>query len=189
MQPHQQALLSLLAAHAPADAVERGHLEQLVAFVAREPRCFARDTFVPGHITGSAFVVDAARGLLLLHHHRKLDRWLQLGGHDGGEQDALATARREAHEESGLKRLLLPPGPPRILDVDVHTIPARKEDPAHQHLDVRFLLLADATAPLHLDAAESHALQWVPLSEAAERMGEAGAQRVIAKIAPLCGRR
>jgi 8-oxo-dGTP pyrophosphatase MutT (NUDIX family) len=182
MHPHQLALLELLEAHVPADAIERGHLQELIDLVRRDPRCFARDSFTPGHITGSAFVVDHARGLLLLHHHRKLDRWLQLGGHDNGEQDVLQTALREAREESGLSRIDLPPGPPRILDVDVHTIPARKEDPAHRHLDVRFLFLADATQPLSMDAAESRALAWVPLADAAERMGELGAVRVVNKL-------
>jgi len=67
----------------------------------------------------------------------------------------------------------------------VHTIPARKDEPAHQHLDVRFLLLADSTQPLSMDAQESHALAWIPLADAAAKMGEAGAVRVVAKIEAL----
>ena len=180
MLPHQERLLHLLLAHHPADEVERAHLEHIAGFVRREPACFARAT-LPGHITGSAFVVDRDRGALLLHHHRKLDRWLQLGGHDEGEQDAAATALREAREESGLTRLTLD-APPRILDVDVHAIPARPNEPGHLHLDVRFLVLADGSEPLRLDVVESKALAWVPFDEAAERMGEAGARRVVAKL-------
>src|SRR2546430_4440940 len=61
-----------------------------------------------------------------------------------GERDAAATAHREAREESGLARIDWPQGPRRALDVDVHVIPARKDEPAHQHLDVRFLFLADS---------------------------------------------
>ena len=180
MHPHQQRLLDLLAAHVPADATERGHLEHIAAFVGEQPACFARAT-LPGHITGSAFVFDPATGALLLHHHRKLDRWLQLGGHDEGEQDAAATALREAHEESGLTRLALE-SPLRVLDVDVHAIPARTNEPGHLHLDVRFLVLADGAEPLRLDRAESKALAWVPLDEAAAKMGEEGARRVVAKV-------
>ncbi len=180
MRPHQERLLQLLLEHRPADEVERAHLEHLAGFVRAEPACFGRAT-LPGHITGSAFVVDAERGALLLHHHRKLDRWLQLGGHDEGEQDAAATALREAREESGLTRLALEV-PTRILDVDVHAIPARPGEPGHLHLDVRFLVLADGAEPLRLDLAESKALAWVPFEEAAARMGEVGAQRVVTKL-------
>src|SRR4051812_45048908 len=98
MTPHQAQLLALLDAHAPADAIEAGHLQAIRDLVARDAACFLRTTYLPGHITGSAFIVDPARRVLLLHHHRKLDRWLQLGGHDDGERDAAATAHREARE-------------------------------------------------------------------------------------------
>ena len=179
---HQLELLALLAGHRPADALEQSHLDAIREFVAREPACFARTTYAPGHITGSAFIVDPARQMLLLHHHRKLDRWLQMGGHDDGELDAAATALREAREESGLSNVAWPAGPRRVLDVDVHEIPARREEPEHQHLDVRFALVADSTAPLALDAQESKALAWFPLREAAARMGEAGASRVVRKL-------
>ena len=179
---HQQRLLDLLAGHVPADALEREHLARIAAFVAVEPACFSRRTFEPGHITGSGFVVDPARRLLLLHHHRKLDRWLQLGGHDDGELDAAATALREAREESGLAQVALAQEPPAVLDVDVHAIPAGAGEPAHLHFDLRFLFFADSSQPLALDAAESRALCWLPLAEAPVRMGEVGALRVARKI-------
>ena len=75
---------------------------------------------------------------MLLHHHRRLDRWLQLGGHDEGEHDPLQTALREAREESGL--LDLTPLSAAILDIDVHEIPAGRSEPAHLHHDVRYAL-------------------------------------------------
>ncbi len=185
MQPHQSKLLSLLERHVPADATEAAHLAAIRELVAREPGCFSRTHWAPGHITGSAFIVDPEQRKMLLHHHRKLDRWLQMGGHDDGELDASATALREAREESGLARVDWPPGERVVLDVDVHEIPARKDDPSHQHLDVRFLLYADSTQPLAMDAQESHALAWFPLGEAAAKMGEVGAQRVVEKIKRL----
>lgn len=178
MNPWQQAVVTLLDAHVPLDAEEAAHREHIRAFALREPRCFHRST-LPGHITGSAFVVDAEGKRILLHHHRKLDRWLQMGGHDAGEQDAAATAVREAHEESGLTRLSMQPG---VLDVDVHTIPARKDEPAHDHLDIRFLVLADPSEELTMDVAESHALRWFPLEEGVARMNEAGARRVLQRL-------
>ncbi len=75
---------------------------------------------------------------VLLHHHRRLDAWLQMGGHDEGESDPRATARREGAEESGLSDLVLLS--PAILDVDVHPIPAGKGEPPHLHHDVRYAL-------------------------------------------------
>src|SRR6056297_1200916 len=97
--------------------------------------CFERSNFQPGHVTGSAWLVDDSGENVLLTHHRKLDAWLQLGGHSDGDPDTAAVARREAEEESGLAVELVSRD---ILDVDVHEIPARKSDPAHFHFDVRF---------------------------------------------------
>ncbi|MBS2027784.1 MAG: NUDIX hydrolase [Deltaproteobacteria bacterium] len=182
MQPHQARLLALLEHFLPADDLEERHLEAIRALVSSSADCFSRTHWVPGHITGSAFIVDPARRQMLLHHHKKLDRWLQMGGHDDGERDAAATALREAREESGLAKVEWPPGERRVLDVDVHEIPARKEDPAHQHHDVRFLFYAESTQPLSMDAQESNALAWIPLADAAAKMGEEGAKRVVAKI-------
>ncbi len=176
----QLKLLALLDRHEPYDARERSHVEHVRASVEREPRCFERAT-LPGHITGSAFIVDPVEFKVLLHHHKKLDKWLQMGGHDNGELDAALTALREAEEESGLHGLSLPE-PLEILDVDVHHIPARPTEAAHQHLDVRFMLLASSSAPLQMDSAESHDLRWVPLDEVTRWLLEEGGPRVVAKI-------
>jgi hypothetical protein len=59
--------------------------------------------------------------------------------------------------------------------------------PAHDHLDVRFLLVADPELPLRRDAEESLALAWFPLVEVIEKMGESGARRVEGKIRALQG--
>ena len=100
-------------------------------------RPMPRACFDDGHITGSAWVVDPAGSRLLLTHHRKLGKWLQLGGHSDGEPDTLAVALREAREESGLR---VRPISNAVLDIDIHTIPALKGEPAHLHYDVRFAL-------------------------------------------------
>src|SRR4029453_15241807 len=79
-----------------------------------------------GHLTGSAITVSADGAHVLLLHHRKLDRWLQPGGHgDPGETTGEEGALREALEESGIEGLTLHPRAPRPLDGDVHDIPAR----------------------------------------------------------------
>lgn len=177
-----------LARHDVADEAEAEAVARVRAFLAASPAPFDRRT-LPGHLTGSAFVVDDA-GRLLLHHHRRLGLWLQLGGHADGETDAAAVAWREAGEESGLvdlafdRRLVGADGRPRPLDVDVHGIPPSGDMPAHLHFDVRYLLTTrDPGAARHAES-ESHGLEWVELAEARRRC-DAGIGRAVAKIARL----
>jgi 8-oxo-dGTP pyrophosphatase MutT (NUDIX family) len=176
-------LVATLDAHAPLDATEAAHVAAVRALVVREPRCFDRTLYDPGHLTGSAFVVDPDGGRVLLHHHRRLDRWLQLGGHDAGERDPAATALREAREESGLAGLAL--ARPEPIDVDVHLIPAARGEPPHRHFDVRYAVLAAAPAGARHDPEESLGLAWVPLAALASRMAEAGAARAAARLERL----
>jgi 8-oxo-dGTP pyrophosphatase MutT (NUDIX family) len=177
------ALSSALRRHVPADAREAEDREAILRLVETEPACFSRHTFAPGHITGSAFVVCPATGLVLLHHHRRLDAWLQLGGHDEGEQDARVTALREAAEESGLRDLTLLSD--QILDLDIHPIPAGKGEPPHLHHDVRYALVTEHPEAILKDAAESLDLAWFTLEEAAEKMNEPGGRRALARLAKL----
>ncbi|WP_133498559.1 NUDIX hydrolase [Cognatilysobacter terrigena] len=92
-----------------------------------------------GHFTGSAWLVDRAGTRVLLTHHRKLGRWLQLGGHADGDSDLGRVALKEAEEESGLGGLTLEPG---LFDLDRHWIPERGDVPAHWHYDVRYVVRA-----------------------------------------------
>jgi 8-oxo-dGTP pyrophosphatase MutT (NUDIX family) len=177
------ALFRALLRHDPADEREAADRMAILRLVETEPACFSRLTFAPGHITGSAFVVCQATGLVLLHHHRRLDSWLQLGGHDDGEHDARATALREAAEESGLKDLtLLSDG---ILDLDIHPIPAGKGEPPHLHHDIRYAVTTRTPEAIQRDAAESLDLRWFTLDEAAGKMNEPGSRRALARIAKL----
>lgn len=183
MDRARQQLLAALSAHVPADDDEGRDRDAIAALVAGSARCFDRDFYTPGHVTGSAFLVDPASGRVLLHHHRRLGRWLQLGGHDAGEHDPLATALREAAEESGLTDV--EPLSPAILDVDVHEIPAARGEPAHLHHDVRYALRTASPEAIARDDAESLDLAWLPLDEAARRMAEPGADRALRRLAEL----
>jgi 8-oxo-dGTP pyrophosphatase MutT (NUDIX family) len=129
--------------------------------------CFDRGCFAPGHITASAWIVSRERRSVLLTHHRKLDRWLQLGGHTDGDADVLSAALREASEESGLEDFVALPrvGGPEILDVDVHEIPARGSEPRHEHHDIRFLLETSERVPLRRQESESKGMGWFRLEE------------------------
>lgn len=157
---NRKSLIALLKNH-DANSIEE------VAFVPRfielldHPDAFLR-THLPGHITGSAWIVDPSREYLLLTHHAKLNKWLQPGGHADGDENVLNVALREANEETGLKELKLIQN--KIFDIDIHTIPMRKDFPEHLHFDIRFVFEGSKDVPLIL-TDESHALAWVHVDD------------------------
>ncbi len=183
LDPARAALADALRRHAPGDAQEAGDLAAVLRLVETEPACFSRRTFAPGHVTGSAFIVHPPTGRVLLHRHRRLGAWLQMGGHDEGEADPRATALREGAEESGLFDLVLLT--PAILDVDVHRIPPGKGEPEHLHHDVRYAAATRSPEAIRRDDAESLALRWFTLEEADAAMNEPGATRALARIRRL----
>lgn len=170
-------LLRQLSAHQAYDAHEERMLGLLRAFVSGHDDCFERTCSI-GHVTGSAWVVDLKREYVLLTHHVRLDKWLQLGGHADGEADILSVALREAREESGLEAIH--PVSDMIFDVDVHQIPARGAEPAHDHYDVRFLFEADRCHLLRI-SEESKALAWVKIADVRTLTREESVLRMVAK--------
>ena len=174
---HRKKLLTLLNRY--ADRFPDEDTSRFRHFVERQPRCFERDCWDDGHVTGSAAVLDRAGTSMLMTHHAKLGRWLQLGGHADGDTDPLAVACREATEESGLAVV---PIHAEILDLDIHAIPARRADPAHFHYDVRFLLQVERPGSPRM-THESLALRWVPLDDVAAVTTEGSILRMVAKIA------
>lgn len=158
----------------PAEARFITPFQQLL----RHPDCFQR-YHLPGHITGSAWIVNHSRSKVLLVHHAKLNRWLQPGGHADGEEDIINVALREAQEETGVKNFQLLS--PTIFDVDIHPIPARPDFPAHDHYDIRFLFQADDADPL-IVSEESHDVRWIELGRLAEFNAEDSIQRLGQKL-------
>jgi 8-oxo-dGTP pyrophosphatase MutT (NUDIX family) len=176
---HRAAVLKLLRAHAARslEPHEAAMVADVIRFVEAQPDCLLR-TCVPGHLTGSAWIVSPGRTRTLLTHHHKLDKWLQLGGHADGDGDLLAVALREAREESGLTRLHAVST--EIFDFDRHLIPARKAEPEHYHYDLRFLIEADPDEPLTI-SSESKDLAWVELSRVTALNPEESMARMVRK--------
>jgi 8-oxo-dGTP pyrophosphatase MutT (NUDIX family) len=164
---HRRPLLGLLEQYAKRHPDEAGEIARVQRLVEGHPDCFERSC-LPGHITASCWIVSDDDERCLLTHHRKLGRWLQLGGHADGDPDVRSVALREAREESGLRRLdlVVPEDGCPLVDVDVHTIPPLGEEPAHEHHDVRFLLRAHAGHTIAI-SQESIDLRWFGWSEAA----------------------
>ena len=158
---------------------------EISQFILRQARCFERDCFLDGHVTGSAWILNPSRQKTLLTHHRKLGKWLQLGGHSDGEPNALQVAWHEAEEESGLQVAI---GNEQIFDVDIHEIPARGSEPSHKHYDIRFLFIADDKRQLTL-SDESNDLRWVALTDLPSMTQEESVLRMMRKTCQLTDER
>jgi 8-oxo-dGTP pyrophosphatase MutT (NUDIX family) len=149
----QESLLEY-ASRYPGDA----HVADCLSFLANASHPFDRE-HESGHFTGSGWLVDASGKRVLLTHHRKLNRWLQLGGHADGDHDLAAVALREAGEESGLSGLTVEHV---IFDVDRHWIPERPNESGHWHYDVRYVVRAGVHDSFAV-SNESLDLAWVSI--------------------------
>lgn len=156
--PAASTILELWA-YADRHPDETADVLGFVAFAQSGTDVFER-TRPDGHFTASCWLVSADGQRVLLTHHRKLGRWLQLGGHADGDNDLPRVALREAQEESGLVDLRLEP---EIFDIDAHLIPARGGDRAHVHWDVRFVVHCRGSADFQV-SAESLDLAWVTVA-------------------------
>jgi 8-oxo-dGTP pyrophosphatase MutT (NUDIX family) len=183
-------LLSMLAHYRDVFPDEADVVDRICALVHGHADCFDR-TCRPGHITAAAWILSADRQRVLLTHHRKLNRWLQLGGHTDGQWQVEEAALREAREESGLTRFEFLPieGVVMPFDLDVHVIPARYNEQgeliedAHEHHDIRFLLVARDGAIQVSD--ESHDVRWYTPQEVRELTDEESVLRMLEKALAL----
>lgn len=164
---------------------EASFRSRMMALLDSSQGCFHRSTF-PAHFTGSVMLVSADGSQTLLHHHRKLGKWLPFGGHCDGEENVLAVAQREALEESGIEGLIL--ASPRIFDLDIHTIPARQGEPEHEHFDVRWMLIAPENAHFKI-SPESIELRWFTPDEMEALPLTSGNQRLLTKWRRILARR
>lgn len=182
MNPRIQTLDALLQSHAPACDEEAFYRGRMLELLTSSGDPLSRDHFEPGHFTASGFILAPDSRSVLLIHHRKLDRWLQPGGHvDPEDTDLFAAACREVREEVGIGEVS--PAAPGVFDVDIHPIPARKAEPAHEHFDVRFLLRAESLDITRND--ETHDAVWTPFDELTDRMTDPAELRVIRKLRAL----
>jgi 8-oxo-dGTP pyrophosphatase MutT (NUDIX family) len=177
----QESLLSFLLPYQPADEKEVADKARMIAFAdsLKEPLSRAQKE---AHFTGSAIIVHPDKNQVCLVYHGKYHRWIQLGGHGEVDDhgDISATALREAKEESGLEVEHFG-GVPRLIDIDVHPIQARGEEPAHFHLDMRFLFQAK-TELLVRDPNESEDVRWLPWAAAMKLVdADPSCQRMLQK--------
>jgi len=183
----------MLARYRDAFPGEAAMVDRICRLVESHSNCFDR-TCRPGHITGAAWILSTDRRRALLAHHRKLDRWLQLGGHADGQWHVEEVALREAREESGLSRFDIVPinGVLMPFDVDIHDIPALYDsdgqllEDAHEHHDIRFLMIAHSDDELSV-SDESHEVAWCTPEEVLQRTEEESMVRMLHKALDLLG--
>jgi 8-oxo-dGTP pyrophosphatase MutT (NUDIX family) len=123
--------------------------------------------------TVAIFVVHD--GKILLIHHRKLDKWLPLGGHIELDEDPEKAALREAKEESGLDVELIGERPPTTSPgtraliaprfLDIHRI-----NETHEHIGLIYWARpkggsgAPAADPT-LAIGEHHDIRWCSVED------------------------
>ena len=166
-------LLAMLDAHSPADEKESRDMQRIRELVAAHPNIFSMNCEV-GHVTASAAIIEPTTRRALLHYHKRLGRWLQVGGHAEYETDFAQVALREAREETGLPDLAFYPPAEKAapIDYDVHTIPQSGDKPEHLHLDFRYVLVTLQPDELAPASGESIQFRWLSFADALE-MGDA----------------
>ena len=173
----RQLLLNSINVYLPLE-IEGDIKDRFIAFINSYLDCFDRSCSL-GHITGSSFVISPDKSSVLLSFHRKLNIWVQLGGHADGEADVINVALREAHEESGIKLddLYIYKD---IIDLDIHLIPKNQKDQAHFHFDVRFMVLSKTWD--FICSEESLQLKWVKFNDIEHYSKEDSLIRALNKI-------
>ena len=154
-------ILQQLQQYAHSFPAESDKVQRFTAFAQNGDNWFDRSR-LDGHFTASAWVVSADGKRALLTHHRKLQKWVQLGGHADGNPELAVEALREAQEESGLSGLVLESDV--VLDIDDHQIGPRGDEPGHTHWDVRFMVRATGSEDF-VQNEESLELAWVEMTE------------------------
>lgn len=156
--------------------------KDMIQFV-QENADFHQRINLAGHLTASAWILSPDQKSILMIHHKKLNRWLQPGGHLEAQDDTLeAGARREAIEECGLTHLeLFSEG---IFDLDIHPIPEKGNEPAHFHYDVRFIYQTK-NWELEADFAEVNHIKWRKVDELLTENSEQSIHRMLLKTEKL----
>jgi 8-oxo-dGTP pyrophosphatase MutT (NUDIX family) len=170
-------LLNQLLQYSPWDSTEAAHQTAILNLLQAGPLAFDRQSYEPGHMTGSAWILAEDTGNIALIYHSRLNRWLQPGGHsEPGETDGLSTALREVREELGL---VIDPSKAQLFDLDVHRIPRTTTQPSHLHFDLRYLCLTQQQRLVSdSDAAQA---RWFTVAKLEAMQLEESMQRMLAK--------
>ena len=178
------AVADLLSRYRPQGSIEAVDVARVRALLDTAHDLWQRTN--PLHITASAMIVHRQSERVLLRWHQRQQAWLQVGGHaDPGETNPIDIALREGREETGLTDLAPWPDA-EIVHVAVVPVPAKRDDPAHEHADLRFVL---ATARPHAIRPEKPdaPLRWLSLAEARDVTTEVNVHETLRRVSSLLG--
>ncbi|WKV10779.1 NUDIX hydrolase [Marivirga harenae] len=175
-------LMQILKQYNPNTEEERDYkYKMLQLFESKKEVAFTRQN-IQAHFTASAWIIDSISRNILLLHHKKLNKWLQPGGHADGEIDLEQVSRKEAFEETGLKNLAL--AKHGIFDIDIHEIPEFKGVPQHYHYDVRFAYFCNHEEKTKINS-ESNSFQWIEIGKVKDLTNEPSIIRMVNKTRTL----
>jgi 8-oxo-dGTP pyrophosphatase MutT (NUDIX family) len=169
-------LLEKLAIYKKKHPQESKITDKFIDFVFSNPNCFSR-RLEAGHLTTSCFLVGKEQSSCLLLHHKKLNKWLQPGGHLDGQSPQEAILK-EIKEETGLQEVDFLQN--EIFDLDIHFIAPYKDTKKHYHYDIRFLIGAK-TENIKKNH-ESKAICWVQFDKLSKYTTERSILRMLQKF-------
>jgi len=174
-----QKIRSAVLARRPVDARERDSIASFIRLFDALDRPFSEQANKV-HVTASAILVTDDRRRVLLHQHKRMNMWLQPGGHIEENELPWDGAQREACEETGLPAVLVDPAGddgPLLIHVDVHAGPR-----GHTHLDLRYLVEAPNQRP-NPPADESQEVHWFHWHQAIAA-ADAGLEGILRALQP-----
>ena len=157
---------------------ENSNVKKMLKFLREEKNCFSRSN-LKGHFTGSAWIIDDTHKWVLMTHHKKLNKWLQLGGHADENENLLEVAYTEAVEESGLQHFTVISD--KIFDLDIHQIPPYKNIPPHYHYDIRYIFKAKMDPDTIIVSRESKDVSWLSKKDVLKKNSEESIERMLIK--------
>ena len=181
-------ITAMLDMHQTTDEKEAHDIAFIKQLIQTHPNIMNKNCEV-GHLTASAIIVDLTSHKTLLHFHKRLKIWLQVGGHGDYETDFSQVALREAQEETGLPDLTFyPPHKPIVpIDYDAHIFPQSGDIPEHYHLDFRYVLTTHQPEAVSPQEGESVQFKWLSFDEALSLISEDdhGLRRLLIKASDL----
>ena len=177
-------LVTQLEKYRAANGAQSDTVDRFIAFLQRNGLQSFDRSLAEGHVTASCWLINRSQTHVLLTHHRKLNNWIQPGGHADGECDLVKVALTEAYEESGIEKIRVLSR--NIFDIDQHVIPARKNEAEHFHYDFRFPMKS-AERDNYIVSEESYDLNWVEITRLADRISDESVLRMGQKwLSRLC---
>jgi 8-oxo-dGTP pyrophosphatase MutT (NUDIX family) len=179
------SILQMLGDYQTCYPDESSTVERFKDLVTTQVGCLDRNC-LPGHLTASAFVLSRNSAKTALVFHRKLNLWINPGGHADGDPHLEKVALKEVEEETGLTALvaIYRRNLPIPLDLDIHHIPEHGGMPQHLHFDVRFLFRCNGSELLRC-SEESLCVRWFSSNELAILRTDESTYRLEEKAAAL----